>query len=431
VSCKSPTTLDKHQKEICERTTEWICQSCAPQKRYTGGLLDRLQRHHLDVHGGVCENGCPKKGNLVDLSEPCKLKLSTSFKQVPEKRAWGCPCCLKCFQTFQEWTKHAEAHPMQIGGIENWAWRTMIRSLLSNPHLSQAGSHYNWQLCTWSSLKKEGWANLRFVLERWTLPPYVTDHQDYASLDTPDALALYAFRLGTTGQAFPGTPLSTTSSPFVPPDVATPAFLNQRYWTSDTEPEGHRSEQVGSRYRPHPARHDTSSGYLSASSTEIIGQPYRMMLPADGEPTSIPGTLHAPANHGFIQGRQPQLSNCSPIDEPRPLKKKKSFQKFFGNKSGKTNKSKVDTPPPLPSWSPPSHGTTQTTADPYLYESAATSWHDTVRPSLIGPRGSPVPITIEPWRLTAQGRQDMRRSPSPSHSGQNDGSFDMDGFSQH
>lgn len=429
-------TLVKHQKEICERTTEWICQSCAPQKRFSAGLLERLQRHHLDVHGGVCENRCPKGGKLLELSEPCKLKLSRSFRQSPQKRAWGCPCCLKCFQTSQDWTQHAEAHQMQIGGIENWTSRTMILSLLSNPYLSQAESHYNWQLCTWSSLKKEGWTNLRFTLERWTLPSYVTDHQDYAYLDTPDALALYAFRLGTTGQAFPGTPLSTTSSPFVPTDVATPAFFNQQYWTSDTEPEGHRSEQVGSRCRPHPARQDTSSGHLSASSTEIIGQPYHMMLSADGESTSIPGTLHAPANHGFIQGRQPQLSNCSPIDEPRPLKKKKSFPKLFRNKSGKTNKSNLDTHPPLPSFAPTSHGTTQTTAAPYLHESGATSWDDAARPittntSQMGPRDSPPRRTIEPCRLIRPGRQDMGGSPSPGHSGQNDGSLDMDWFSHY
>jgi hypothetical protein len=191
ISCKHATMLAKHQTEFCERKVEWVCPAC-PQKVF--GLQERLNRHHMDAHADSCTSGCDKREKL--LSEACKMQLSKCSRQLATKKAWGCPCCVKCFESLEEWSHHVSSHPIQNEKVQDWSYNTMTWSLLKQPYISDHVTWMHWQYCSWAKLSKELRLSLRHALERHEVPAAVSAHVDYCGLDGPAALAKYAFNLG-------------------------------------------------------------------------------------------------------------------------------------------------------------------------------------------------------------------------------------------
>jgi hypothetical protein len=197
-SCKNATTLAKHQNEFCERKVEWVCPAC-PHKVF--GLQERLNRHHMEAHAELCPYGCDKREKSH--SEACKVLLSKCSRPVATKKAWGCPCCVECFESLGEWSDHILSHPVQNEKVQDWSFSTMMWSLLKQPYLPEYMTWKHREHCTWSTLRKEASQTLRHALERHEVPAAVMAHRDYRGLDGPAALAKYAFNLGTTGKPHP------------------------------------------------------------------------------------------------------------------------------------------------------------------------------------------------------------------------------------
>ena len=195
-SCKYAATLAKHQTEFCERKFEWFCPVC-PQKVF--GLQERLNRHHIDAHADECPYGCEKTAKSP--VEACKTQLSKCSRRVATKKAWGCPCCVRCFATLDEWSHHVLSHPTENEKVQDWSFSTMMWSLLNQPYLARYRTWTHWQQCTWSTLRKEARQNLLHALERQEVPAAVMAHMSYSNLNGPAALVQYAFNLGTTGKA--------------------------------------------------------------------------------------------------------------------------------------------------------------------------------------------------------------------------------------
>jgi hypothetical protein len=209
-SFKNASTLAKHQTEFCERKAEWICPAC-PHKVF--GLQERLNRHHMEVHAETCPYGCDKKEKL--LSEACKTLLSKCSKRITTKKAWGCPCCIQCFESLEEWSCHVRNHPVQNEKVQDWSFSTMMWSLLQQSYLSEYMIWEHWECCNWSTLSREARQSLRSALERGEVPADVRAHPDYSNLNRPRALASYAFNLGTNGKAYPHQTTGTTKgSPY-------------------------------------------------------------------------------------------------------------------------------------------------------------------------------------------------------------------------
>ena len=188
---KTSGSLSRHQKQHCERKVEWLCWLCVPAKNFY--RKDKLSKHHLDNHGGGCVPGCKKQGGL------CDRHLNHSVSEFPPKKAWGCPCCLRCFDTFDAWTKHGGNHPVQNDKIVGWSLSMMVQSLVLQPYLKGAIAHLPWQACDPAKVKADVCQTLREALERHKLPDAVQDHYDYRHLQLPEALAQYAFRLVAYG----------------------------------------------------------------------------------------------------------------------------------------------------------------------------------------------------------------------------------------
>ena len=134
---------------------------------------EKLSQHHLDNHGGGCVLGCKKQGGL------CEPHLNRSVFELPPKKAWGCPCCLRCFDTFEAWTKHGGNHPIENDKIVGWSLRTMVESLVHQPYLKDAVAHLPWHACDPTKVKADICQSLREALERHKLPDAVQDHYDY------------------------------------------------------------------------------------------------------------------------------------------------------------------------------------------------------------------------------------------------------------
>ena len=188
--------LKKHQTEFCERKLDWFCPICPDQ---IFGLLDRLNRHHCRAHAETCPHGCGKGKSYP--SSYCKAALAECCGTAPEKKAWGCPCCISCFNTLEMWNQHKAIHGTQNEKVENWSFSTMVRSLLYQDDLDAVLPRFPWGRCNWSGLGKDDCQRLKLALERHVLPADVRGHPDYSRLDFPEALARYTFRLGITGKA--------------------------------------------------------------------------------------------------------------------------------------------------------------------------------------------------------------------------------------
>jgi hypothetical protein len=137
------------------------------------------------------------------LSKACKMQLSKCSRPITTKEAWGCPCCIKCFESLEEWNHHVWNHSVHNERVQDWSFSTMMWSLLKQSYLSKYVTWKHWERCTWSTLRKETSHSLRYALERREVPADVRAHADYSGLDGPAALARYAFNLGTTGKAYP------------------------------------------------------------------------------------------------------------------------------------------------------------------------------------------------------------------------------------
>jgi hypothetical protein len=202
--CRNKSSLSRHKKQHCEREVEWLCSLCVPGKSFY--RKEKLSQHHINSHGGACVADCKqRRGGL------CVLHLSLAKVQNWPKKAWGCPCCVQCFDTLAAWTSHSASHPVQNDNVVGWSLSTMVRSLLRQPYLKEAVARLPWDTCDLAKAKAEVCRDLREVLERHRLPSAVHDHYDYRHLQLPEKLAHYAFRLLANGEAFPDNVSSVAS----------------------------------------------------------------------------------------------------------------------------------------------------------------------------------------------------------------------------
>jgi hypothetical protein len=192
--CANKSSLIRHQREHCERKVEWLCRLCVPTKNFY--RKEKLSQHHIDNHGEACVSGCKQRGGL------CEQHLKRSLLELPPKKAWGCPCCLRCFDTVDSWTRHGRNHPVQNDKVVGWSSSIMVQSLLDQPYLKDAVVHLPWHACDPAKVKAEVCQDLREALERHKLPDAVQGHYDYRHLWPPEALAQYAFRLIAYGGPF-------------------------------------------------------------------------------------------------------------------------------------------------------------------------------------------------------------------------------------
>ena len=190
--CRSKSSLSRHQTQYCEREVEWFCSFCVPNKRFY--RKDKLSQHHINNHGRGCVAGCKQQqGGL------CKRHLSHSTVPAWPKKAWGCPCCVQCFDTLAAWTTHSASHLDQNGIVVGWSLSTMIQSLLSQPYIKEVAAELPWQICDLAKVNTKVCLGLREVLERHQLCRAVHDHYDFRHLQLPEKLAHYAFRLLANG----------------------------------------------------------------------------------------------------------------------------------------------------------------------------------------------------------------------------------------
>jgi hypothetical protein len=186
--CKSKSSLSRHQTQYCEREVEWVCSLCVPRKRFY--RKDKLSQHHINNHGRGCVAGCKQQqGGL------CKWHLSHSMVAAWPKKAWGCPCCVQCFDTLAAWTTHSATHPVRNGSVVHWSLITMVQSLLLQPYIKEAVAELPWQICDLAKVNADVCLALKEVLERHQLCKAVHDRYDFRHLRLPEKLAHYAFRL--------------------------------------------------------------------------------------------------------------------------------------------------------------------------------------------------------------------------------------------
>jgi hypothetical protein len=195
ITFKNKSSLSRHYQQHCERQVEWLCQLCHPMKSFY--RREKLCQHHIDHHAVGCVPNCKyKRGGL------CDWHLAGSIQKLPEKKAWGCPCCLRCFDSWDAWIKHGANHPVQNDKVVGWSLITMVQSLLFQPFIADAISTSPLRSCDLTKVKADVCQNLREALERHELPDAVQAHYDYRHLQRPEALALYAFRLVAYGEPF-------------------------------------------------------------------------------------------------------------------------------------------------------------------------------------------------------------------------------------
>lgn len=197
ISFTNKSSLSRHQQQHCERKVVWFCRFCFPKREFY--RKEKLSQHHLDHHGVDCIDGCKDHGRGL-----CGWHLRGSILNLPEKKAWGCPCCLRWFESWDAWDKHSANHAVQNGQVVGWSLSMMVQSLLLQPFLGEAieRSPLPLQMSRLSNVKADICQNLREALERHKLPDAVQAHYDYRHLQLPEALALYAFRLVAYGEPF-------------------------------------------------------------------------------------------------------------------------------------------------------------------------------------------------------------------------------------
>src|SRR5437763_1340559 len=74
-------------------------------------------KHHRSMHAETYSSCCDTRKSL--LSDHCKAILSQCFREAAGKRAWGCLCCLSCFNTLGAWNQHMIVHQIHNGKVQN------------------------------------------------------------------------------------------------------------------------------------------------------------------------------------------------------------------------------------------------------------------------------------------------------------------------
>jgi hypothetical protein len=199
---KNKGSLSRHQKEQCEREKVATCSLCPPpQLMYYSER--RLFQHHVASHGDKCKNGCSKK----ELSGPCKEHLSESFEELPPKKAWGCPYCVRCFKSFDERNCHCIGHFNKAGKAPQWSFGIMITSLLQQDNLTDARMcHDPPEPSTWSTINEKTCSGLREILEYCTIPTQMHDNE-YWYLDEANAVVRCVYDLMAKGHTPPNLQL--------------------------------------------------------------------------------------------------------------------------------------------------------------------------------------------------------------------------------
>ena len=204
-SFANPGNLRKHQREVCERKLDWVCPIW-PHEVF--GRLSELCRHHRSIHADACSNCCATERQSP--SDHCKQLLSQCSRRTADKKAWGCPCCLSCFNTLEAWNQHKTMHTTHNEKVVNWSLSTMFRSLLLHHDLYLEYNKYNWSLCSWAHMGKDDRQTLRYALERHVLSS-TFNSQDYSRLGMPGSLVWHTYRLGIQGSTYTA-PVNATSS---------------------------------------------------------------------------------------------------------------------------------------------------------------------------------------------------------------------------
>lgn len=206
------TGLKNHRKEQCEITQYWLCLHClrSPTQRWFFFRREyRLHDHHRKEHEG---------GPGPDIDD--------ATKQYPKQKAWGCPCCQACFPNRTDWHSHEKQHVQAVcwegkngdALVNGWSWETLSRSLLfGSSCLKDAANSYDWRNCNWRQ-GGDTWKELKFVLERFELPPDVARHHEQSPMRTAEDVVSYAHQILSTGSCdFRQLPSSVARNSSIPP----------------------------------------------------------------------------------------------------------------------------------------------------------------------------------------------------------------------
>jgi len=227
----NPGSLSRHQKEKCEREMIAACELCSsPQKIYYA--KERLVRHHVGSHGDSCRNRCSN-----GISGACKERLYGSFVKLPLKRAWGCPYCVKCFGSYEDWNNHCLDHCRRDDRASPWSFATMIWSLLQQSDFSLARMRYDWWgACDWSKVTEKTCPGFKEVLERRKLPHALRVHDYLRSLSDSEAVVRCVFHYMSTGQPFPNQQLFEVKGRSAPSQVLAVSLKTTQNASRDLDP---------------------------------------------------------------------------------------------------------------------------------------------------------------------------------------------------
>lgn len=249
VSCKVSfpglRNLAKHEREKCEWKANYCCGIGFCQAVYT--IPSRLKDHHKSAHH--CAS-C-KEGNE---------HVEGAKSELPVKRLWGCPCCIRCFEDQTEFKQHATFHLKDDPYLNQWSLGTKLKSLLHHPAMAQSLLLYpSWE--SWcfedlgaKSLKPQANA-LCSGLERQYVPASFS--AVYHQMPAPAALALSAFRL-SVGNPSAATPCTPGAPRTDLPDASRPL-------------EGQRSPGMIEPIRYDNVGAGTSRGYVSCTTLPPLG----------------------------------------------------------------------------------------------------------------------------------------------------------------
>lgn len=351
LTCKKCYTdqvgLKKHQKEKCESTGYWLCLRClnSPSKRWiTFGREYRLREHHQKEH-----------------EEQADLDMDKAIRKYPPQKVWGCPCCLTCFSSRKEWHNHEENHIQAVHWdgkngdtlINGWSWMTLFGSLLlRSSFLKDAASRYDWESCNWRQ-GEEICRKVKFVLERYELPPDTARYHDNSPLRTAEDFVSYAYQMLTVGKFdFQQLPSSNARKTAVLPIVSnTPGANTQRKGTDAhihkdlrflTQSVGHHTANLNGcgAENEHQSDHDGGQPSTGCDATmQMSAEPaHRWPFEIESNPlynaSFRQDGLQVPEYPGAQSGLLTQSCHSPLATEPKKLKGKWSLRNLRGCPTG-------------------------------------------------------------------------------------------------
>lgn len=334
VSFANKRVWARHQKEHCEQTKEWQCRNCSPMKTFK--RQEHFIQHHEKDHGPACVENCEKGWKGL-----CTEHLNHACAHLPEKKAWGCPCCNSCFDSFEAWTRHSTDHQVENEKVVGWSLSTMVQSLLfKQSYLADAVSSLHrqgcdWNTVDWTKISDSKLQELRDALERHKLPDAVQAHWDYRYLQPPEALVQYAFFLGAYGHAYlhdipiisnnTGT-VEETLTYFNPADPL--AYDLEGSYPTESVPVNpyldrdslhHRTTATVETRAPAPIRHASHHGRFMQHHDQNPDASFPTLSPEEAESLEVPES----------PGSMPQDAGHDGERRGRALSKKKSVKKFL------------------------------------------------------------------------------------------------------